>query len=73
VNAIAPGQIIESLPDISRFDPTYGDRYLARTPTKRLTSRAEVATLIAMLCTPEFDQVSGACIRIDGGAELPSF
>lgn len=73
VNAIAPGQIIESLPDIARFDPTYGDRYLARTPTKRLTSRVNVATMIALLCTPEFDQVSGVSLRIDGGAELPRF
>jgi len=73
VNAIAPGQIYESLPEIAKFDPTFGDRYSARTPTRRLTRRSEVATLISRLCTPEFDQVSGVTIRIDGGAELPRF
>jgi NAD(P)-dependent dehydrogenase (short-subunit alcohol dehydrogenase family) len=73
VNAVAPGQIYESLPDIAEFDPTFGERYTARTPTKRLVTRKEVANLIAMLCTPAFDQVSGVTIRIDGGAELPRF
>jgi 3-oxoacyl-[acyl-carrier protein] reductase len=73
VNAIAPGQIVESLPEIHRHDPTFGDRYRERAPTKRLISRREVAEMIAMMCTPPFANVTGVTMRMDGGAELPRF
>lgn len=73
VNAIAPGQILESLPDIAEFDPTFGDRYTARAPAKRLVTRKEVATIIALLCTPAFSGMTGMTLRVDGGAELPHF
>lgn len=73
VNAIAPGQIYESLPDIAEFDPTFGDRYTARAPAKRLVTRAEVANLIATLCTPAFSGLTGVTLRVDGGAEIPRF
>lgn len=73
VNAVAPGQIYESLPDIHQFDPTFGERYMAKAPSKRLVTRAEVAELIAQLCTPPFNSVTGVTIRFDGGAEIPKF
>ena len=73
VNAIAPGQIQESLPDIHKIDPTFGDRYLKRVPAKRLVTRKEVANMIAMICTPLFDAVNGVAIRMDGGSEIPRF
>lgn len=73
VNAIAPGQILESLPDIHEFDPTFGERYTARTPSGRLVTRAEIAELIVQLCMPAFDIVTGMTIRADGGAEIPKF
>jgi NAD(P)-dependent dehydrogenase (short-subunit alcohol dehydrogenase family) len=73
INAIAPGQIDESLPDIAQFDPTFGDRYIARTPAKRLVTRQEVANLIALLCTPAFDAMTGVTMRLDGGAEIARF
>lgn len=73
VNAIAPGQILESLPDIAEFDPTFGDRYTARAPAKRLVTRKEIATIIALMCTPTFSGMTGMTIRVDGGAELPRF
>ncbi|NPV78383.1 MAG: SDR family oxidoreductase [Anaerolineae bacterium] len=73
VNAVAPGQIYESLPDIAEFDPTFGDRYTARSPLKTLVTRKEVATLIANLCTPAYDHVTGVTIRIDAGAEIWRF
>jgi 3-oxoacyl-[acyl-carrier protein] reductase len=73
VNAVAPGQIYESLPDIHEFDPTFGERYTERAPAKRLVTRPEVAEQIAMLCTPAFDTVTGMTIRTDGGAEIPKF
>ncbi len=73
VNAVAPGQIFESLPDIERFDPTFGDRYRAHAPLHRLVTRNEVAGLIAQLCTPALDAMTGVTMRLDGGAELPRF
>ncbi|HMK09373.1 MAG TPA: SDR family oxidoreductase [Anaerolineales bacterium] len=73
VNAVSPGQIFESLPDIHAFDPTFGERYLARTPAKRLIRRAEVAEMIAWFCLPDHGTVTGVTIRLDGGAEIPRF
>ncbi|HSB89499.1 MAG TPA: SDR family oxidoreductase [Anaerolineales bacterium] len=73
VNAVAPGQIYESLPDIHAFDPTFGERYLARTPAKRLIHRSEVAEMIALFCMPTSATITGVTIRLDGGAEIPTF
>lgn len=73
VNAIAPGQIYESLPDIAEFDPTFGERYTARSPLKTLVTRKEVAMLIASLCTPVYDKVTGVTFKIDAGAEIWRF
>jgi NAD(P)-dependent dehydrogenase (short-subunit alcohol dehydrogenase family) len=73
VNAIAPGQIVECVPEISRLDPTFGDRYAAHAPAGRLISRREIATMVAEFCTPAFDMVTGMVLRLDGGAEIPRF
>jgi NAD(P)-dependent dehydrogenase (short-subunit alcohol dehydrogenase family) len=73
VNAVAPGQIYESLPDIHAFDPTFGERYLARTPAKRLIHRSEVAEMIALFCLPSSGTITGVTFRLDGGAEIPTF
>lgn len=73
VNAVAPGQIHESLPEIEKYDPTFGDRYRAQAPLQRLVTRAEVAQLIVLLCSPAFDVMTGMTLRLDGGAEIPRF
>ncbi len=73
VNAVAPGQIRESLPEIEKYDPTFGDRYSAHAPLHRLVTRAEVAHLIGLLCSPAFDVMTGMTLRLDGGAEIPRF
>lgn len=73
VNAVSPGQIYESLPDIHAIDPTFGERYLARTPAKRLIRRSEVAEMIALFCFPSSGTITGVTIRLDGGAEIPRF
>ena len=62
VNAIAPGQIEESLPDIHKFDPTFEERYLKRVPVKKLVTRKEVANMIALLCTSSFN--SDFCLPV---------
>lgn len=73
VNAVAPGQIAESTADIADIDPTFVERALARTPLGRLISRREVAEIVASLCVPPFDMLSGAVIPIDGGWRLNRF
>lgn len=73
VNAVAPGQIAESAPDVDAIDPTFVDRALRRTPAGRLVSRHEVAEVVAMLCTPPFDMLNGAVLPLDGGWRLNRF
>jgi NAD(P)-dependent dehydrogenase (short-subunit alcohol dehydrogenase family) len=73
VNAIAPGQIAESAKDIEEFDPTFVQRAIEGTPAGRLVTRAEVAELVALLCTPAFDMVTGATIPLDGGWRFHRF
>jgi 3-oxoacyl-[acyl-carrier protein] reductase len=73
VNAIAPGQIAESAKDIEELDPTFVPRAIEGTPAGRLVTRAEVAELVALLCTPEFDMVTGATIPLDGGWRFHRF
>jgi NAD(P)-dependent dehydrogenase (short-subunit alcohol dehydrogenase family) len=73
VNAVAPGQIIESAADIAEFDPTFVDRSIEATPAGRLVTRREVADIVAALCSPAFAVVTGATIPVDGGFRLRSF
>jgi NAD(P)-dependent dehydrogenase (short-subunit alcohol dehydrogenase family) len=73
VNAVAPGQIIESAADIAEFDPTFVDRSIEATPAGRLVTRREVAGVVAALCSPAFAVVTGATIPVDGGFRLRCF
>jgi NAD(P)-dependent dehydrogenase (short-subunit alcohol dehydrogenase family) len=73
VNAVAPGQIAESAEDIEDLDPTFVERAVARTPSGRLVTRAEVAEVVASLCTPPFDMLNGTVIPLDGGWRLNRF
>jgi NAD(P)-dependent dehydrogenase (short-subunit alcohol dehydrogenase family) len=73
VNAVAPGQIAESTDDIADIDPTFVDRALARTPAGRLVSRHEVAEIVASVCAPPFDLLTGAILPVDGGWRLNRF
>jgi NAD(P)-dependent dehydrogenase (short-subunit alcohol dehydrogenase family) len=73
VNAVAPGQIAESADDIAALDPSFVERAIAHTPAGRLATRAEVAELVAALCGPSFDMVTGATLPVDGGWRLQRF
>jgi NAD(P)-dependent dehydrogenase (short-subunit alcohol dehydrogenase family) len=73
VNAIAPGQIAESGPDISAIDPTFVDRAIAHSPAGRLVTRREVADLIVWLCGPAADMITGHTIPVDGGWRFNRF
>jgi NAD(P)-dependent dehydrogenase (short-subunit alcohol dehydrogenase family) len=73
VNCIAPGQIAESADDVSEIDPTFVERSIERTPTKRLVTRPELADMVALLCSPPFDSVTGVTIPMDGGWRFNRF
>lgn len=73
VNAIAPGQILESLQEMSGIDPNWAESVVARTPLGRLVTRREIAETVAELCTERFDMVTGAVLPVDGGLRLPRF
>lgn len=73
VNAVAPGQIAESADDIAEFDLDFVDRAIGHTPTGRLVTRREVASIVADLCEPRYAGVTGIVIPIDGGWRLPRF
>jgi NAD(P)-dependent dehydrogenase (short-subunit alcohol dehydrogenase family) len=73
VNAVAPGQIEESAADIAELDPSFVGRAVEHTPIKRLATRREVADMVALLCSPAFDVVTGVTIPMDGGWRLQRF
>jgi NAD(P)-dependent dehydrogenase (short-subunit alcohol dehydrogenase family) len=68
VNAIAPGQIASDRTDTM---PVYKASVMADTPMGRLVTEQEVARMAALLCSPQFDLVTGHTIVIDGGRSIP--
>jgi NAD(P)-dependent dehydrogenase (short-subunit alcohol dehydrogenase family) len=73
VNAVAPGQILESLDDLGEYATDWAEQVTGRTPAGRLVTRAELAEIVYLLCTPAFDMVTGVTIPVDGGLRLPRF
>jgi NAD(P)-dependent dehydrogenase (short-subunit alcohol dehydrogenase family) len=73
VNAVAPGQIQESLDDLREYVPEWAERVVRMTPAGRLVRREELAEVVYLLCTPAFDMVTGLTIPVDGGLRLPRF
>jgi NAD(P)-dependent dehydrogenase (short-subunit alcohol dehydrogenase family) len=67
VNAIAP----DLLADNEAMKPDFVQQAVAATPLGRLVSRAEVAEMVCLLCTPAFDIVTGQTIVMDGGRSIP--
>lgn len=68
VNAIAPGQIASPRTDLM---PVYKASVIADTPLGKLVLEREVASLATMLCSPQFDIVTGQTIVMDGGRSIP--
>jgi NAD(P)-dependent dehydrogenase (short-subunit alcohol dehydrogenase family) len=73
VNAVAPGQIVESAADIAEFDPTFVERAIAATPLARLVTRREVADVVVGFCRPESAALTGVTVPVDGGFRLRTF
>lgn len=70
VNAVSPGQIDESLPDLAAVAPGWAKEVLKRTPRRRLVTRAEVGEVIALLCGEAFESMTATTLHLDGGLRL---
>lgn len=69
VNAIAPGLIQDS----GMFLAMKAERqkhHLLQTPTQRLTTAEEIAGVITSICEPEWSNLNGQVIRINGGSHV---
>jgi NAD(P)-dependent dehydrogenase (short-subunit alcohol dehydrogenase family) len=70
VNAVVPSQIASARTDTLQ---DYKRAAIAGTPLGRLVTETEIAKLVARLCEPEFDFMTGRSIVLDGGRSLPRF
>jgi len=70
VNAVVPSQIASDRTDKM---PAYKAAAIAATPLKRLVTQPEIARMVALVCSPAFDFVTGRAIILDGGRSIPVF
>ena len=70
VNAVVPSQIASARTDRM---PGYRAAAIAATPLGRLVTEAEIGRMVALVCSPAFDFVTGRAIIMDGGRSLPVF
>jgi NAD(P)-dependent dehydrogenase (short-subunit alcohol dehydrogenase family) len=70
VNAVVPSQIASARTDTMR---AYKAAAIAATPLERLVTEAEVARMVALVCSPAFDFMTGRAIILDGGRSIPLF
>jgi NAD(P)-dependent dehydrogenase (short-subunit alcohol dehydrogenase family) len=70
VNAVVPSQISSARTDKM---PAYKAAAIAATPLKRLVTQPEIARMVALICSPAFDFVTGRAIILDGGRSIPVF
>jgi NAD(P)-dependent dehydrogenase (short-subunit alcohol dehydrogenase family) len=70
VNAVVPSQIASERTDTM---PLYKAAAIAGTPLGRLVTEKEIGRMVGLLCSPEFDFVTGRAIVMDGGRTLPQF
>lgn len=69
-NCVSPGLIPTAAIDAFPERDAIVSATLQRTPTKRLTTAEDVASLIGFLCTPAGRQINGQSIVIDGGFSI---
>ena len=70
VNAVVPSQIASARTDTMAV---YKAAAIDGTPLGRLVTEAEIGRMVALLCSADFDFVTGRAIVMDGGRTLPRF
>ncbi|MFN3214830.1 MAG: SDR family NAD(P)-dependent oxidoreductase [Henriciella sp.] len=73
VNTVLPGIIETSMTKSLLDDPDTKGTALAETPAGRLGQPRDVAELVAFLCSPKSEYITGAEIRVDGGQTVHGF
>lgn len=66
VNAIAPALISDSRM-FQMMEPERRQHHLSQTPTNKLTTKEEVASVIFDLCGPAWSNLNGQVIGLNGG------
>jgi NAD(P)-dependent dehydrogenase (short-subunit alcohol dehydrogenase family) len=67
VTAVAPDLIADN----EDMEPDFVQKSVDATPMRRLVTRAEIAQMVALLCTPAFAMVVGQTLVMDGGRSIP--
>lgn len=70
VNAVVPSQIASPRTDTM---PDYKNAAIAGTPLGRLVEEEEIARVVALVCSADFEFMTGRAIVLDGGRTLPRF
>jgi 3-oxoacyl-[acyl-carrier protein] reductase len=68
VNAVAPGHIETDM--TAALAPEHVERVRGLTPLGRLGTPADVAGVVAFLCSPAAAYVTGAVVPVDGGLSM---
>ena len=71
-NSVSPGMIATALTAPITDDPALTAVAEAGTPLARIGTAAEVAEVIAFLCSPAASYITGQDVIVDGGGGLPS-
>lgn len=71
VNAVAPGWIKTELISHLTADPERLQKYLQAIPLRRLGEAAEVAPMVAFLCSDLAGFMTGSVVVVDGGLMIP--
>jgi NAD(P)-dependent dehydrogenase (short-subunit alcohol dehydrogenase family) len=72
VNAVSPGYVATRLTRAVVDDPDLRARVERRIPLGRIGTVADVAGVVAFLCSPDAAYLTGQDVVVDGGAVLPS-
>ena len=67
-NALAPGYIITAM--VEELSEELQAQILSRVPMGRLGTPADIAGLVAFLCSDEAGYITGQVIRVDGGLAI---
>jgi 3-oxoacyl-[acyl-carrier protein] reductase len=67
VNAVAPGYVETDMTAEHLGNPAVRERALARHPLGRLGAPADVADVVAFLCSPDAAFVTGQSLNVSGG------